>query len=62
VTGPWGWPIPEKTLVGTVEEGKLPPLIDPELLKVHLGRITKIISQMLDGDIFPGSATKPLGA
>lgn len=42
-----------KNLVGTLEEGKLPPLIDKEVLKVHLERITKIISQMLDVDIFP---------
>jgi hypothetical protein len=42
-----------KNLVGTLEEGKLPPQIDPALLETHLERIVKIISQMLDVDIFP---------
>jgi hypothetical protein len=42
-----------KNLVGTLEEGKLPPQIAPVLLKAHLKRIAKIVSQMLDEDIFP---------
>src|ERR1035441_4808014 len=42
-----------KNLVGTLEEGKLPPQLSPELLNEHLGRITNIISRMLDVDIFP---------
>jgi XamI restriction endonuclease len=42
-----------KNLVGTLEEGKLPPQIDPALLDTHLERIVKILSQMLDVDIFP---------
>jgi hypothetical protein len=42
-----------KNLVGTLEEEKLPPQIDPGLLETHLQRIIKIISQMLDVDIFP---------
>lgn len=39
--------------MGTLEEGKLPPQIDPALLDTHLERIVKILSQMLDVDIFP---------
>jgi hypothetical protein len=42
-----------KNLVGTLENGKLPPQISPALLDEHLARITGIISQMLDVDIFP---------
>jgi hypothetical protein len=42
-----------KNLVGMLEVGKLPPLIDAKVLEVHLERITKIISRMLDIDIFP---------
>src|SRR6267154_3802152 len=42
-----------KNLVGTLEEGRLPPQIDLALLETHLQRIVKIISQMLDVDIFP---------
>src|SRR5258708_7817896 len=42
-----------KNLVKTLEEGKLPPLINPSLLEEHLKRIVMIISQMLDVDIFP---------
>src|SRR5712692_4998325 len=42
-----------KNLVGTLEEGKVPPLLSPELLQEHLGRISGILSRMLDMDIFP---------
>ncbi|MBZ5520993.1 MAG: XamI family restriction endonuclease [Acidobacteriia bacterium] len=42
-----------KNLVGTLEQGKVPPQLAPELLEAHLERIAKIISQMLDVDIFP---------
>lgn len=49
-----------KNLVGTLEEGRLPPLIDAELLKTHLARITKVISKMLDVDIFPWLEAKRL--
>jgi hypothetical protein len=42
-----------KNLVGTLEKGKVPPLLSPELLEEHLRRITGILSQMLDVDIFP---------
>jgi hypothetical protein len=42
-----------KNLVGTLEEGKVPPLLSPALLEEHLRRITCILSQMLDVDIFP---------
>jgi len=42
-----------KNLVESLEAGRLPPRIMPALLDVHLGRITGIISRMLDVDIFP---------
>jgi hypothetical protein len=42
-----------KNLVGSLEAGKLPPQISPELLDGHLGKITGILSRMLDIDIFP---------
>ncbi|HXJ92127.1 MAG TPA: XamI family restriction endonuclease [Terriglobia bacterium] len=42
-----------KNLVGCLEEGKLPPLMEPADLDAHLKKITGILSQMLDLDIFP---------
>lgn len=42
-----------KNFVGTLEEGRLPPHLAPEQLDQHLKKITAIISQMLDVDIFP---------
>src|ERR1039458_4158118 len=42
-----------KNFVGCLEEGNLPRLLSPELLEEHLGRITGILSRMLDVDIFP---------
>lgn len=42
-----------KNIVGCLEEGKLPPLLSPELLDQHLGKIAGILSRMLDVDIFP---------
>jgi hypothetical protein len=42
-----------KNLVGCLEEGKVPRLLSPELLEEHLGKIARILSQMLDVDIFP---------
>jgi hypothetical protein len=42
-----------KNLVGTLEDGKVPPHLSPELLETHLARIIKILSNMLDVDIFP---------
>ena len=42
-----------KNLVGTLEEGKLPPHLGPEQLNQQLRKITAIISRMLDVDIFP---------
>ena len=47
-----------KNFVGRLEEGKLPRLLSPALLKEHLGKITGIISRMLDVDIFPWLAEK----
>jgi hypothetical protein len=42
-----------KNFVGCLEEGKLPPLLAPELLEQHLSKICAIFSRMLDVDIFP---------
>jgi hypothetical protein len=42
-----------KNFVGCLEEGKLPRLLSPDLLEKHLAKITRILSQMLDVDIFP---------
>src|SRR6266446_3137885 len=42
-----------KNLVGTLEEGKLPPHLAKDLLDAHLKKITAILSKMLDVDIFP---------
>lgn len=42
-----------KNLVGCLEEGKLPPQMDAKDLEAHLQKITGILSQMLDMDIFP---------
>lgn len=42
-----------KNFVGCLEEGRLPRLLSPQLLEGHLGKITAILSQMLDVDIFP---------
>jgi len=42
-----------KNFVGTLEAGKLPPHLAPELLDKHLKNITRILSRMLDVDIFP---------
>lgn len=42
-----------KNLVGTLEEGKLPPHLAADGLDAHLKKITAILSQMLDVDIFP---------
>src|SRR5581483_829219 len=42
-----------KNLVGCLEEGKLPAQMKKEDLEAHLKKITGILSQMLDVDIFP---------
>lgn len=42
-----------KNLVGTLEQGKLPPHLDAVILAAHLKKIAGILSQMLDVDIFP---------
>src|SRR5579863_1041717 len=42
-----------RNFVGCLEEGKLPRLLSKELLEEHLGKITRILSRMLDVDIFP---------
>jgi hypothetical protein len=47
-----------KSLVGTLEEGKLPSQLSTELLDEHLDRIVGILLRMLDVDIFPWLAEK----
>jgi hypothetical protein len=47
-----------KNLVGCLEEGKLPPHLAEDVLEAHLKKITGILSQMLDVDIFPWIAEK----
>jgi hypothetical protein len=42
-----------KNFVGCLEAGALPVQISPELLEQHLGKISSILSRMLDVDIFP---------
>lgn len=42
-----------KNFVGCLEQGKLPSLMDAGHLDEHLRKITGILSQMLDVDIFP---------
>ena len=42
-----------KNLVGTLEEGKVPPQLSPEILAAHLTRIAEILLRMRDVDIFP---------
>src|SRR6266852_4069747 len=42
-----------KNLVGCLEQGKIPPLLSPDLLEEHLRKICRILSRMVDPDIFP---------
>jgi len=42
-----------KNLVGSLEEGKVPPRMSQESLGEHLGRIAAIFLRMRDVDIFP---------
>ena len=42
-----------KGLVGSLEQGKVPPFMAPDALEKHLRSITNILSRMLDVDIFP---------
>lgn len=50
-----------KNFVGCLEEGKLPAHMEAKALDSHLKKITVILSQMLDVDIFPwlGEKRKP---
>lgn len=41
-----------KNLVGTLEEGKLPPQLAADALDAHLEKIASILSQMLDNGYF----------
>jgi len=42
-----------KSLLGTLEEGKIPPKISPVILDEHLARISGILCRMVDVEIFP---------
>lgn len=42
-----------KNLVGSLEEGRIPPRLSSEMLQTHLERITTVLVNMLDIDIFP---------
>lgn len=42
-----------KNLVGSLEDEKVPPRLSPDLLQAHLEKITAILLQMRDVDIFP---------
>jgi hypothetical protein len=42
-----------KNLVGSLEEGRVPPRLSSELLLAHLGRISHVLVNMRDTDIFP---------
>ncbi len=47
-----------KNLVGSLEEGRIPPLLADKLLQAHLKRIAGILLQMRDVEIFPWLAEK----
>ena len=53
-----------KNLVYRMEDGAVPPKLSRAVLQEHLGRISDIISKLLDRDIFPWLAanTKPTEA
>ncbi|MGA3346029.1 MAG: XamI family restriction endonuclease [Terracidiphilus sp.] len=47
-----------RNFVETLEAGKLPPRLSTELLAEHLGKISGVLSKLLDTDIFPWLAEK----
>lgn len=42
-----------KSLIGCMEEGKLAVRMKPELLAAHLGLVCRVLTKLLDRDIFP---------
>ncbi|MEX2176811.1 MAG: XamI family restriction endonuclease [Pirellulaceae bacterium] len=42
-----------KSLIGSMEEGKLAVRMKPELLAEHLGSVCRVLLKLLDRDIFP---------
>lgn len=42
-----------KSLIGSMEEGKLAVRMKPELLVAHLSSVCRVLSKLLDRDIFP---------
>jgi hypothetical protein len=42
-----------KALIGNMENGKLAKRMSPELLAQHLGSVCRVLSELLDRDIFP---------
>jgi len=47
-----------KNMVGSLEEGRIPPRLSSELLQSHLERIAHVLVTMRDTDIFPWLAEK----
>jgi hypothetical protein len=43
----------DKSLIGSMEEGKLAVRMKPELLGEHLGSVCRVLTRLLDRDIFP---------
>src|SRR5438477_4605914 len=42
-----------KSLIGSMEEGKLSTRMKPELLATHLNSVCRVLTHLLDRDIFP---------
>jgi len=42
-----------KSLVGKMEEGKLPVRMTDQLLEENLGKVSTVLTKLLDGDLFP---------
>lgn len=42
-----------KSLIGKMEDGKLAPLMNDELLMEHLASVCRVLNKLLDRDIFP---------
>jgi hypothetical protein len=42
-----------KSLIGSMEEGKLAVRMKPKLLAEHLGSVCRVLTKLLDRDIFP---------
>ena len=51
-----------KSLIGSMEEGKLSSRMKPELLAKHLNSVCRVLTRLLDRDIFPwlGAGLSPI--